>query len=162
MMKWYFLLPWNLINAVAVNQGVDAFLVASIIQKETEGDQYACRYEDHYKWLYKPEFFAKKNRISLATETMMQKTSFGLMQVMGAVAREDGYDRELVELAVRPELALEISVKHLKNFIRKYGNIEDAVAAYNAGSVRKNIDGSYVNRDYVDQVMSYYRELGGV
>jgi len=162
MLKWYFLLPWNLINTVATNHNVDAFIIAAIIQKESEGDQYACRYEGHYKYLFKPQFFAKKNRISLETETTLQKTSFGLMQIMGAVAREDGHEKELVELAAKPELALDLSVKHFKKFLDKYGKLEDAVSAYNAGSVRKDMAGNYSNQYYVDTVMSFYRELGGV
>jgi soluble lytic murein transglycosylase-like protein len=85
---------------------------------------------------------------------MLQKTSFGLMQVMGAVFREYGFEGWLSQIVTSPELQLEFGCKHLSKKIRRYGK-ESGIAAYNAGSPRRKPDGKFVNQYYVDNVLRY-------
>jgi soluble lytic murein transglycosylase-like protein len=51
----------------------------------------------------------------------------------------------------------------LRKVFEKYGMqaVQDAVAAYNAGSVRRASSGEYVNQRYVTKVMRYYGDLAG-
>lgn len=156
--EWILMLPWVEITKVSKAYNVDKDLIAAIIKKESYGDPCATRYEDHYKWLYNPEHFAKSLQISKSTEEIHQKTSWGLMQVMGAVAREMGHEGHIVNLCI-PEIGLTYGTKYLKKLIKKYENIEDAIAAYNAGTPRRNETGKYTNQHYVDAVLENLKEL---
>ena len=141
---------------------VDELLVAAMIQKESLGQTCATRYEENWNhdWLVRPVFHASNNKITSQTEIMHQKTSWGLMQVMGAVARELGFEGNLVELC-NPEVGIKYGIKKLLELQKDYSKMEDVVAAYNAGSPRMSTvrKGEYVNQKYVDDVMRYYGEL---
>jgi hypothetical protein len=80
-------------------------------------------------------------------------TSWGLMQIMGVTAYERGY-RGDPERLIEPELSLVYGAMHLDWLWQKYERIQDAIAAYNAGSPR-HLDGTtYVNQAYVDYVLA--------
>jgi len=94
------------------------------------------------------------------TELLFQQTSWGLMQIMGAVARERGFRGWLTELC-DPATNLEWGCRHLCWMIdhnNAYGlpdyriTPEDLAAAWNWGS-RMVVDGKYANEDYVKRVV---------
>ena len=85
-------------------------------------------------------------------------TSWGPMQVMGAVAWELGFRGHFVDLC-DTRTGIEYGCKKLKELMLKYNSMEDAVSAYNAGRPAKTKGGLYINEQYVDGVMKYYREL---
>jgi len=156
---WILSIPWREIQKVSKKFDINPKIIASIVMQESGGDACATRYENHYRWLLNPEVYAVKNRITVETETMQQKTSWGLMQIMGGVARELGYEGPLVGLC-RPEINLHYGIKKLLQLKGKYSeNLNDVFAAYNAGSVRKDDSGAYVNNHYVTGVNSYLRQL---
>lgn len=152
----------NLIKEISEQMGIDPLLTASLVVKESTANTWACRFEPQYSYLYVPATYAKKLFSSMETEINMQKTSWGLMQVMGGVARELGWDHWLSELCV-PVIGIRFGCQHLKNKYLKYGNWRDAVSAYNAGSVRKDpVSGKYSNQAYVDEVWIRYADaIGG-
>jgi soluble lytic murein transglycosylase-like protein len=123
--------------------------VCAIIQIESNWDSWAVRYESHYKWLYKPAYFSKLNNITFETESVFQCTSFGAMQVMGAVARECGLTDSLLTLT-RPDVGLKYGLLKFSQLLGKYNYTMDAIASYNAGSPRKT-NGVYVNQQYVEK-----------
>jgi len=140
-------------------------IICGIIQKESAFNPYTARYEPHYRWLYKPEKFYKTYSSSIKTEIVFQKTSWGLMQVMGALARELGYEKPLPFLFVDVEAQLGLGITYFKMLLDRYGNIEDAVSAYNAGYPAKNEAGMYINQNYVSDVLfyaSFFKEGGDV
>jgi soluble lytic murein transglycosylase-like protein len=47
------------------------------------------------------------------------------------------------------EVGVELAGAYLGYQYKRYGNIDDAVAAYNAGSVKKDDEGNYINAGYV-------------
>ena len=132
---------------------IPAELVSAIIKVESSGDTNAIRYEDHYKWLYEPEAF----RGHKATERIAQKTSWGLMQVMGAVARELGFKGRFLSELLKPELGIEYGCKQLKRQYKRYDNWQDAISAYNQGNNRKSDNGDYANQGYVDRVNNLWK-----
>lgn len=148
---------WNVrdidaaIVETAAEYGVPEPLLRAVVEVEGGGDPWAIRYEDHFRWLCDPEEHIGYHQ-SLDTEKTAQKTSWGLMQVMGALARELGFEGSFLSLLCKPELSLKYGALYLRNQHRRYGCWGDAVAAYNAGSVRKKDDGSYRNQRYVDRV----------
>lgn len=78
--------------------------------------------------------------------------SYGLVQVMHSSAVGEGLKGK-PESMFRPEVGLEIGFEHLnRKRRRKKYTLQDAIAAYNAGSVRKKSDGAYRNQRYVDKI----------
>jgi soluble lytic murein transglycosylase-like protein len=130
--------------------------VFALISIESNWDCYAVRHEMQWRYFYKIEFFARQNNISMMTEKLLQACSFGLCQTMGAVARELGYQDNLLKLT-QPEISLHYGCMKLSSLVKKYGYTNDAIASYNAGSVRKR-DGKYVNEDYV---LKFHNALKG-
>jgi len=151
---WVMRLPWNLIEDVSDAENVPANLLGAIVQTESSNNKWAVRFEAHYKWLHRTKDFARDNGITEATETVMQMTSFGLCQVMGAVARELGLKGTMFQL-LDEKTNLEIAAKLIKRLASRYKERDDIIAAYNAGSPIKNINGLYRNQTYVDKVNMY-------
>jgi hypothetical protein len=123
--------------------------VASV---ESNFNPLAVRYEKHYKWLYFPED-VRPLGCSRETEVSLQKHSWGMFQMMGAVFRELGLKDWLTCVVADPQLQADYAARYLNKLYKRYGSIEDTVAAYNAGSPRRRESGVYVNQGYVDRVL---------
>ena len=145
-----------LINTARRHQ-LDPNLVAALVIAESGATPEAVRFEPHYQWLYQPEK-VKPRLSSLETEINLQKTSFGPMQIMGAVAREHGLTGWLTRLC-HPALGLEYGCRHLAWLVQRFETPEAAVSAYNQGHPKRNSDGAFVNQNYVNKVFSLYRSL---
>jgi len=127
--------------------------------KESSGDPHALRFEPAWKLYKDPVLFCAKNRTTVETEKSMQAHSFGLMQAMGCVMRERGFQGPWA-LAFDLDINLQAGCKHLKIFIDRCGGDEaQAIASYNAGSPRRNNEGKFVNQDYVDGVFKFMNSL---
>lgn len=150
----------TLIDQAARRHGLEKELVEAVIAVESSFRPDVARYEEGYRWLLTPARFAKEQRITDSTETVLQQTSWGLMQLMGATARELGY-RGFIPNLCNPETGIHWGCLHLRRLIKRFDDVWDGVAAYNAGSPRRVEDGSYVNQGYVDKVRrSYLRKRG--
>lgn len=160
---WSLQLPWNVITATAKENDLDPLLVAAVIMAESSGKQWETRYEPNYRWLHKPELFVPAyDKAALITEEIHQKTSWGCMQVMGAVAREWGFKAEMPKLCIWT-IGVNYGCKHLRFHLKRWGNIPDAIAGYNAGAPRDtDKDGLVDNHKHVNRVLKFYTELGGV
>ena len=145
----------RIINEVATRYGHDANWLRAIVAQESSYRIYAMRFESAYQYLYKQESFAKRNNISLSTEVTCQKISWGLCQIMGGLAREQGLSGLLGEL-FDPEINLNhlgIRIRDLKKYSLK---VEDIFAMYNGGpGALKKIRGKYINDSYVKSAMNY-------
>jgi soluble lytic murein transglycosylase-like protein len=90
---------------------------------------------------YEPAFFAKyvanlytNNKIS-ASEAYARGFSWGLMQVMGQVARETGFDAAFLSALCDPEQGLATGCKVLrKKFNAMAGDMTRALLAWNGGA----------------------------
>lgn len=156
-MFWITNINWREIKDVASEENVPWRLLGAIVKVESGGDDFVTRYEDHYKYLFKVAECSQDNGITAGTEIIHQKTSWGAAQVMGAVAREFGYEDHLPLLCGK--LSLVYACKLIKRLASKYTHKEDIIAAYNAGSPVKTTDGKYKNQEYVDKVMRAFVEL---
>lgn len=118
-------------------------LVLAMLWKESSGDPYAQRYEPYYQYfctkngvpLYRKSMNWQQNRATaLATlgplEFHMQSTSHGLMQIMGAVARERGLEGWIAQL-YDPKASVRIGVSHLKVKIKEAGSLHGGIERYN-------------------------------
>lgn len=163
---WLETLEIDLINLYAKNHGIDSFLLAAVIQTESGGNPWACRYEPQFQHTFNLAELSQLIGCSYSTMEMMQKTSWGLMQVMGSVAYELGLGAEKNDFdkwptsLLNPYKGLYYGCLHLKEKIDRYGSApEVAYAAYNAGSPRLLSNGMYVNQRQIDNFMRNYRAL---
>jgi len=131
-------------------------LVLAIIEQESNFTPTAMRFEPQFKYILNPDIFSRKNRISLATEINLQQISWGLMQIMGAVTRELGFDKEMPLMLV-PETNIHFGCLKLSQLLSKYATLENAVSSYNQGSPMKLFNGTYRNQEYVTSVLSKMR-----
>ena len=124
-----------------------------IIEIESSGDPYAAKINPTYPYT----MMQAKRPVgcSVDVERLFQKTAWGLMQVMGATARELGFDGWLSELVV-PETNVRLGIEFLGRKMSQHlerDGIEGVVAAYNGGAPRRRPDGRFTNQGYVDRVM---------
>ena len=80
------------------------------------------------------------------------------MQVMGSVAREHHFAGPLQRLC-EPEIGIRYGCKHLAKFVGRYSQLNDAIAAYNAGAPVKGMDGLYKNNQYVVKVTNLIEDI---
>ena len=153
-----------LADTIAKKHGLDPALVCALCEVESSWIPWAVRYEPKYRWLYNLQGGISVD-VGLyepeeATEAVQQKISWGLLQIMGAVARERGFRGWLTELC-DPTVNLEWGCKHLRWMIdhnNAYGlpdyriKPEDLAAAWNRGT-RVVVDDKYKNQSYVDLVV---------
>lgn len=137
---------WRLL-AEAYCGPLDADLILAVIWQESSGDQWAYRYEPQYQYfldvksgkpLYRSHLSGAANRLEAlrllgSTEFNAQSASYGLMQVMGAVAREHGMTGWLTALC-DPNIGIKFGCKHLVGHYQRNGNdIDTALLRYNGG-----------------------------
>lgn len=155
---WTRRLPWPEIDENAFTLKLDRLLVAAIVQTESAGIDKVARYEGSWPYFYKIKEYALANNITEQTAQVLQKISWGPMQVLGAVACELGYLGWLPDLC-EPDLGVHFGALKMQQLSKRYTKMEDIVSAYNMGTARKDGMGIYYNQKYVDRVMGYYGEL---
>lgn len=138
----------SIFQSIPKKHGLNPSLVEAVISVESGGDTWASRFEPGWKWYLNPIKWAKITRRSKATEVVHQATSWGLMQIMGTVAREEGYKGSLPALCI-PERGLEYGCRKLKKLLDKHIEIEKALSAWNTG--RPN---TKVGKQYAAKVIS--------
>lgn len=144
------------IMAAAVAQGIDPALVLALIDIESGGNTYAAAIDATQRVNL---LFSRPAKCSPETETMMQKTRWGLMQIRGSVARSLGFEGWLTELTV-PLFNVELGAKYLSQLTERYGErygIEGVIAAYQTETPRR-IGDRYVNQAYVNAVLQLTQE----
>ena len=158
-MSWLLKVRQDLIDPIENQYRLPKNLLAAIIMKESSWNDNVVRYEPNYAWVVDIKGFARRLNASEVTEKALQMTSWGLCQIMGAVAREYNYQGWLTDL-LKPEINIKYGARHLKAYLAKYpAGITDAISSYNQGSPRKDQKGKYINQDYVDSVLLFKAEL---
>lgn len=124
-----------MIEGIARKHGIDVALVHAVIAAESG---------------YNPSAVSSAGAI-------------GLMQVMPETAADYGVTS--ADDLFHPETNVVTGVRHLKRLLAKYGNVDHAVAAYNAGEgalERNNLAAPYAEtRSYTEQVIGNYRRNKG-
>lgn len=156
--------PWReeivaILRQEAARAGLDQNFVLAVALTEDELlSPWSCRKEPVNRWVVGVRAYAEKHGITALTEQTLQEMSWGPMHVMGSTARDLGFEGMLTELTT-PRLAIRYGIAHLKKQLERYGTETDAVAAYNAGSVRKTPGGHYENQEHVNRFAAHLREL---
>ena len=153
----------NLATEIAKEHNLEARLVFAVIQVESNWNTYAFRYEPNFRWLWNVEEAAKKNHVTVDSMVFAQKTSFGLLQVMGAVAyehelmNEENPHERLPTVLCNPWHGIVYGCRHLQLKSDLYGPDPELIyAAYNAGSPRRKNNGKLINQASVDRFMKNF------
>lgn len=143
----------DIIKHQAYKSKVDPYLIAAVIKTESAFNPFAVRFEPNYAYPYRIREMAVENKVNFETMEMMQNTSWGLCQIMGAVYYELGGTGFASKL-LNPTVNVEMACKILKKLASKEKSFSDIYAAYNRGSVAHKPDGSYVNQQKVDNFLA--------
>lgn len=150
-----------LITEMAIRYALPPLLVAAMVVVESSGSTWTVRYEPGFfdRYLRMAEINARRP-CSTETERRMCATSFGLLQVMGQVARERGYKATYLTGLCDPATGLEYGCKHLvwtRTTLQAKGKPADAAslcAAYNGGIGAVKGPGNYTNPEYPAKVLA--------
>lgn len=146
----------SLIKQECARRELDAQLICSIIDTESSFNTYAIRYEPLAMRTVSASVCARVNRISEETEQMAQRFSWGLGQVLGSTARWIGF-RDILPSLCDPKTGIYWACETFDKLGSPYKAMEEKIAAYNAGSLKKQPDGTIVNQKYVDKVLQFYK-----
>jgi hypothetical protein len=143
------------VAGAARRESLDPALVAALVLQESGGDPWAWNPEPRYRWLWdvrqRRPFRRLEDHEVLAEvspadfpciagdpdqEWWGQQASWGLMQVMGAVAREQGVRAPYLTALCDPESNLAIGCAHLARLFARFPGVgaEGVLSAYNAGA----------------------------
>ena len=123
-----------IINEMGQKYNIEPAMIKGIIKAESNWDVNASRFEAH-----------------------KSDASWGLMQVLLVTARGVlGKSDLTISQLTQPRVNIEAGTKLMAKNWERFGNLRDAVAAYNAGTPRLGKDGKYINAAYVDKVMKNY------
>ncbi len=133
----------TLARKAAAAQALDPALVCAVVEQESAWSPWAIRYEPLFFSKYVASLYTN-NKIS-ASEAYARGFSWGLMQVMGQVAREAGFDALFLSALCDPEQGLAIGCKVLrKKLDAAAGDTTRALLAWNGGG----------NPNYAAQVLA--------
>jgi hypothetical protein len=132
-----------LVDPAAKKNGLDFWTLVAQIEKESSGNPLAMRHEPDFRWFY------PRGAHPTGDELEFQRSSWGLLQIMGATARELGYTAPATPwpsspLKNDPVTALDLGCRYLAGELKRYGNLRDALSAYNSGHATPNNFGAYV------------------
>lgn len=130
--------------AAARKRSIDEALFQALIHHESGNwNEQAQRYEPAF---YKR--YIEPLNITDTNEARLRATSIGLTQIMGQVAREQGYTGSLASL-FEPKANCEQGAAKLARCLQKaLGDVREALLHYNGGA----------NRDYPDLVLAHIEE----
>ena len=123
----------DLARQIAAEHALDPQLVCAVIEQESAWNPWAVRYEPAFLTRYVAPLYTA-GKLS-ATEAYTRAMSWGLMQVMGQVAREFGFDSsslaELCDAATGIDFGCRVLAARLK---RAKGDVPAALQSWNGGA----------------------------
>lgn len=154
----------TIIERQAHASGLPAELVAALVLVESSGNPWTVRYEpgfyDRYMKIAEPKTIIPCTK---ETERRMCATSFGLLQIMGQVARERGFKGTYLTKLCDPETGIKYGCSHLAWTVVRLArkgitDLASICAAYNGGVGAVRAAGDYRNPEYPAKVLTV---LGG-
>lgn len=119
----------NLAKETAGKYALDPALVCAIVEQESSWNPWAIRYEPAFYVHY-----VMPQRGLSATEAYARAFSWGLMQIMGEVAREEGFKLDLPSLC-DPTTGLDAGCNHFKRkLVSADHNVTKALLLWNGGN----------------------------
>ena len=123
----------ELARSIAMAHSLEPALICAVIEQESAWNTWAVRYEPIFLSRYVAPLYTA-GKLS-ATEAYTRSMSWGLMQVMGQVARESGFgEPSLVELC-DPPVGIEWGCRLIAaRLARAHGDVAAALLAWNGGA----------------------------
>jgi len=119
----------SLAHALAGQNHLDGALVCAVVEQESSWDPHAMRYEPSFRSRYVAPLHLPP------TEEVARSISWGLMQVMGQVAREYGFNGKFLSALCEPEAGLMLGCVVLAGKLgRASGDVADGLALWNGGA----------------------------
>ena len=163
-----------LIDTTAAAHGLDPAVVRALVQVESSGNRWAWNPEPRYRYFWdvmENRPFRPVSALEIANqfppsdfhalagdddnEWWAQQASWGLMQIMGAVARELGFTGPYLTELCDPQTNLHYGcLKLATNLPWAKGDLRSALAAYNGGRAGNSPGGALRNAKYADKVLS--------
>lgn len=144
----------EIIFEAARDYQVDPRLIAAVIFTESSGKQYACRYEPNFfkKYLETSTRKTLKGFVppNFQTEVCGRAFSYGLMQIMGNTARENGFTGEYLAELFDPRTNILLGTKILKRFLENEATAGKALLRWNGGSDKEYPTRVFTNYDGVN------------
>jgi soluble lytic murein transglycosylase-like protein len=123
----------DLARQIASEHGLDPSLVCAVIEQESAWNPWAVRYEPAFLSRYVAPLYTA-GKLS-ATEAYMRAMSWGLMQVMGQVARESGFKEASLSELCDPATGIEFGCRILAaRLTRAKNDVPAALLAWNGGA----------------------------
>jgi soluble lytic murein transglycosylase-like protein len=123
----------SLARKIAAAHSLDPALVCAVVEQESAWNPWAMRYEPAFFTKYVASLYTN-NKVS-ASEAYARGFSWGLMQVMGQVARENGFDEPFLSALCDPADGLDIGCKVLrKKLDAMAGDLARGLQAWNGGA----------------------------
>lgn len=122
----------SLARKAAANYSLDPSLVCAVVEQESGWNPWAIRYEPAFFTKYVAPLYTN-NKIT-ASEAYARGFSWGLMQVMGQVARENGFTDTFLSALCDPAEGLETGCRVLrKKLDAMAGDVTRGLLAWNGG-----------------------------
>jgi len=137
---------------------LDPKMISALIYQESRGNVWAFRYEqgffDRYLKGKSPDQLPgmMPRRIpTFSSELMARATSWGLMQIMGETARENGFDKVFLSSLLLPTHNLRVGCGFVAKIINKFKSegVTDKKALFDKVLLRYNGGG---NQEYPEMV----------
>jgi soluble lytic murein transglycosylase-like protein len=123
----------RLARRIASAHAIEPSLVCAVIEQESAWDPWAVRYEPGFLARYVAPLYAA-GKLS-ATEAYTRSMSWGLMQVMGQVARESGFQEQSLVQLCDPATGVEWGCRLLAARLKRaHGDVINALLEWNGGS----------------------------
>ena len=124
----------DLARHIAADHALDPALVCAVIEQESAWNPWAVRYEPGFLSRYVDSALYTTGKIS-ATEAYTRAMSWGLMQVMGQVAREFGFQETSLSELCDPATGIDFGCRILTvRLARSKGDVPAALRAWNGGA----------------------------
>ncbi len=137
-----------LARAAAAQHSLDPALICAIVEQESAWDPHAIRYEPAFRTRYVA-------RLGLPpTEEVARSISWGLMQVMGQVAREHGFTAKSLAALCDPATGIAIGCTVFAAKLRVANNGDVASAAANVVHRALELWNGGANSSYAAQVLA--------
>lgn len=128
-----------LARSTAQRHALDPSLVCAIVEQESAWDTHAIRYEPSFRTRYVAPLGLPP------TEEVARSISWGLMQVMGQVARENGFAAKFLSELGEPGVGLDVGcIVFAAKLAVAHGDVSRALTSWNGGA----------NEDYPAQVLA--------
>lgn len=145
------------LESAAQRWAIPPALLRALAQAESGLDPNAMRFEPIFLTRYVPDDPERFGACSRETERTARATSWGLLQIMGQVAREQGCKASFLSVLTDPAQGCDAGARHLARLRDRHLKAHGwagVVSAYNAGSPRRPTGGAYGNQPYVERVLA--------